>query len=72
MLLVMTDKFAFKMCWKQFLLVPYLLLLSSLSVVISVVRQGFPYQLPLAAPYRSLETFVETFIRKLRAALAQS
>lgn len=32
MLLVMTDKFAFKMWWKQFLLVPFLLLFSSLSV----------------------------------------
>lgn len=50
MLLVMTDKFAFKMWWKQFLLVPFLLLFSSLSVMISVVRQGFPYQLHLAAP----------------------
>lgn len=50
MLLVMTDKLVFKMWWKQFLLVPFLLLFGSLSIVISVVRQGLPYQLNLAVP----------------------
>lgn len=42
MLLVMTDKLAFTMCWKQFLFLPFLLLFGSLRNVISGVHWGFP------------------------------
>lgn len=71
MSLVMTDKFALQMWWKQFLLLSFCFCSVPKASGLLWSRVSLPALLGSRA-FGSLETFVETFLWKLCAASAQS